>query len=141
MIAPEYREIDGKTFILTKFPATKGREIVTQYLATAIPNIGDYKLNEALMLKLMSFVGIPRENGQPPLMLTTDALVDNHVPNFETLLKIEYEMMRYNCDFFQNGRASTLLSGIAHKVPAWIIKTLTRLLQQLSETVKPPYMN
>lgn len=136
MIKPELTTIDGKQYILSKFPATKGREIITQYLATGLPKIGDYKHNEELMLKLMCYVGIPQQDSKPPLMLSNETLVNNHVDNFETLLKIELAMMEYNCSFFQDGRASIFLNGIAQKVPAWIIKTLTRLLQQLSVTAK-----
>lgn len=136
MLKPEIRDIDGKSYVLTRFPATKGREIVTQYLSTGLPKIGDYKTNEELMLKLMAYVGIPQADNRPPLMLINETLVNNHVDNFETLLKIELAMMEYNCSFFQNGRASDFLNGIAQKVPAWIIKTLTRLLQQLSATAK-----
>lgn len=66
MLEPIEKEIplpDGgtKTFILSKFPAIAGREIVTQYPTTGAPKIGDYKTNEALMLKLMAYVAVPIE--------------------------------------------------------------------------------
>jgi hypothetical protein len=134
-ISPIQKTIDEKTYILSKFPATKGREIVTQYVSTGLPKIGDYKRNEELMLKLMSYVGVIMQNNQT-MLLTNQELVDNHVPSWEALVKIEIAMMEYNCSFFQEGRALNFLESIAQRAPAWIIKTLTRLLRQLSATVK-----
>lgn len=140
MLEPKETEIDGKSFVLSKFPAVAGREIVTQYPLTGVPKIGEYKSNEAIMLKLMSFVGVPRENGAP-LMLTTQALVDNHVGSWETLAKLEIAMMEYNCSFFANGRASNLLNGFALKVQAWISETLTTLSERSSAPEKQPFTN
>lgn len=53
------------------------------------------------MLKLMAYVAIETPNG--PVMLVTPELVNNHVPDFETLLKIEWAMMEYNCSFSGTG--------------------------------------
>ena len=56
------------------------------------------------MLKLMCFVAVPIE-GTTPIRLMTRELVDNHAGDWETLVKIEKEMMEYNCSFFKEGRA------------------------------------
>lgn len=117
----------SKSYVLTKFPAIAGREIVTQYPTTGIPKVGEYKQNEEIMLKLMAFVGVRQENGTV-LMLTTRELVNNHCPDFETLMKLEWAMMEYNCSFFRNGVASGLLSNLSGKVQQLITKTLTDLL-------------
>lgn len=143
MIQPKETEIDGKIFILSKFPAIAGREIVTQYVASGIPKIGDYKRNEELMLKLMAYVGVPRAEG-PPLMLATPNLVNNHVlseDSWETLGKIEIAMMEYNCSFFRSGRISTFFDGIAQKIPVWISKIWTDLSARSLPTEKPPSTN
>lgn len=128
---------NDKTFIVSKFPAVAGREIVAKYPLSAMPKLGEYQVNEETMLKLMSYVGVPRDGGEP-LQLTTRALVDNHVPDWETLAKIELEMMGYNCSFFGNGRASNLFEGIAQKLPTLITKILTDSLQQLSAKSTQP---
>ncbi|HGO5420124.1 hypothetical protein [Klebsiella oxytoca] len=125
-----------KTFILSKFPAIAGREIVTQYPITGAPKIGEYKTNEALMLKLMAYVAIETPNG--PVMLVTPELVNNHVPDFETLLKIEWAMMEYNCSFFRNGSALRSLDSLKTRFLSSISKTLTELLAQLSGKASPP---
>jgi hypothetical protein len=136
MLEPIEKEINGKTFILSKFPAVAGREIVAKYPLSGMPKLGDYEVNEATMLKLMAFVGVPREGA--PLMLTTRALVDNHCGDWETLAKVEVAMMEYNVSFFGNGRASSFLQGIAQKLPALATKILTDSLQQLSAKTKQP---
>lgn len=142
MIEPKEIEIENpdktkSVFILSKFPAIQGREIIAKYPLSAMPKLGDYAVNEETMLKLMSFVAVPRENGEP-LRLTTRGLIDNHVKSWETLAKIEIAMMEYNCSFFGNGRASTFFEGIAQKAQALIFKTLTDLSGQSSQKEKRP---
>jgi len=141
LLEPIEKVIDGKTYILSKFPAVAGREILTQYPLSAAPKIGDYATNETMMLKIMCYVGVPMEVGIPTLMLNTKALIDNHVPNWETLLKIEWAMMEYNCSFFQNGRISTFLDECVQMLPRWITETLTPLLAQSLQTEKPRSKN
>lgn len=134
LLYPKEVEIGGKAFVLSKFPAIAGREIVTQYPLTAIPKVGEYKANETVMLKLMSYVGVP--NGDKPIMLTTRELVDNHVPDWETLAQLEVAMLEYNCSFFGDGRASTFFDAIALKVKAFLSQTLTDSLAQSSQAGK-----
>lgn len=114
----------SKAFILHKFPAIAGREIVSQYPLSAIPKLGDYKANEEYMLKLLSYVGVDIGTGTP-LQLNSRSLVDNHVPDFEALMRLEAAMLEYNCSFFQNGKVSSFLEIIAAKAQALISKTLT----------------
>ena len=140
MLHPKDIEINGKIYTISKFTAIEGREIVTQYLASGVPKLGDYKRNEELMLKLMKYVGVDNGNGGH-LMLTTSALVNNHVEDWEALTKVEMAMMEYNCSFFQNGRVSTFLNDAAQKAPQWISKILTALSERSSPTEKPPLTN
>jgi hypothetical protein len=136
MIEPKEIEIDGKKFILSKFPAIAGREIVARYTGSALPKLGDYKINEEIMHKMMSYVGIKLNEHSSPLMLVTPALIDNHTGNWETLGKLEIAMMEYNCSFFLSGRVSTFFQDIAQKIPESISKILIHLSQQLSQTEK-----
>lgn len=129
------RDGTTKTFILSKFPAVAGREIIAGYPLTAIPKISEYQQNEAIMRKLMAYVAVPREGGEP-IRLTTDALINNHCPDWECLARIEFEMIKRNSSFFGNGRASTFLQGIAQQARTLISKTLTDLSGQLSKVEK-----
>ena len=133
-------EIDGKIFIISKFPAVAGREIVANYSLSAIPKLGDYKVNEDMMRKLMCYVAIPNASGVP-LKMTTVALIDNHVGGWETLAKIEMAMMEYNCSFFQQGKISTFLDSLAEKLPSLITKILTGLSPQSLPAEKQPSAN
>ncbi len=124
---------DGTTkqYVISKFPAIAGREIVCKYPLSGMPKLGDYAVNEETMLKLMCYVAVPTESGS--LRLNTRALVDNHVASWETLGRLEVAMLEYNCSFFGNGRASTFLDGIAQKAQVSISKILMGLLAQLSQ--------
>ncbi len=143
LLEPVDREIElpnggTKTFILSKFPAVAGREIITQYPTSAAPKIGSYSLNEELMMKLMSYVALPMGEGVEPLRLTTTALINNHVPDFETLMKIEWAMMEYNCSFFTNGKLQGFLEVLTAKAQALILSTLTGFSESLSKKDSQP---
>lgn len=133
---------DGKTktFILSKFPAVTGREIITQYPTTAAPKVGDYNTNETLMLKLMTFVAIPIKDREP-IRLTSLELINNHIPSWETLIKIEWAMMQYNSSFLANGKIFDFLALMQVKGSEFLLKTLTSFVQSLSEQNKPPSGN
>jgi len=119
-------DMDGQklTFLLSRFDAVEGREILAKYPMSAIPKLGDYDENQATMLKLMSYVAIPMD-GMPPLRLSTRALINNHVHDAETLMKIEMAMLEYNCNFFQSGRISDFLGEFVQMILAKITATLT----------------
>ena len=138
MLEPKEVLIDSKTFVLSKFPAIQGREIVAKYPLSAMPKIGDYAVNEETMLKLMAFVAVPGVGGNGPLQLTTRALVDNHCGGWETLAKVEWAMMEYNVSFFGNGKASTFFEAIAEKAQAFLSQTLMGLSAQSSGRDKQP---
>lgn len=129
----------ARKYYLSKFPAIAGREIIAQYPLTALPKVGNYGANEAIMFKLMAYVGV--ELGDAIVPLSTPGLINNHVPEFETLAKIEIAMMDYNCSFFRDGRASTFLAELAQIFSKKVIETLTSLSGQLSPNDKPPSTN
>jgi hypothetical protein len=139
-LEPKEIEIDGKIFILSKFPAVAGREIVANYSLSSLPKVGDYEVNAQMMHKLMSYVGIQNSSGQP-LQLITTSLIDNHVGGWETLAKIEMAMMEYNCSFFQQGKISTFLDSVVEKLPSLITKILTGLSPQSLPAEKPRSAN
>jgi len=126
-LEPKELPLEGKVFVLTKFPATVGREIVLQYPTSALPKVGDYNTNETLMLKIMSYVGVQIDGRDEPQMLTSRQLVDNHCADAETLLRLEWAMMEHNFSFFGQGKMSGILEQVATRAVALIQKTLTDL--------------
>lgn len=141
MLEPLDKIIDGKAYVLSKIPAVEGREILTQYPISATPKIGDYKVNEVLMYKLLSHVGVRIETMPIPLMLTDKNLINNHVANAITLMKLEKEMLDYNFGFFFREKASNFLSVIDQKLPTWITKILMGLSEQSRKAKEQPSMN
>jgi hypothetical protein len=128
-------EIRDKVFILSKFPAIQGREIIAKYPVSNMPKVGEYAVSEEVMLKLMSFVAVDT-GGVEPLRLNTQALVNNHASDWETLAKIEWAMIEYNCSFFQNGRLSNFLRGFALTSLPKVLEMLTTLSAQSSQADK-----
>lgn len=146
MIMPKPLPLKGqdgtaRTYVLSKFDAIAGREIVAKYPVANLPKLGDYGVSEATMLKVMTFVGIQLEGRDEPLMLTTRDLVKNHVPDWEVLARLEWAMLEYNCSFFANGLNSVSLEGWMDKARPLISQILTALSAQSSEAGKPPSTN
>ncbi|EKC9955256.1 hypothetical protein OQO23_004137 [Salmonella enterica] len=139
----EFKAVDQdgneRTYIISKFPAIEGREIVCKYPVSAMPKVGDYAVNEETMLKLMSCVAVDI-NGTP-LRLTTRALVNNHCPDWEVLGRVEMAMMEYNVSFFAKGRSLLSSGGLKAKLLPLITKTLTVLSAQLSQKGGPRSTN
>lgn len=130
-------------FNIGKFPATAGREIITKYPVANMPKIGDYAISEETMLKLMSYVERVYDDGrpQPIIPLTSKILVDNHIPSWEVLAKLEVEAINYNCTFFRNGKALDFLKKSMSLAEPKIIEMLTALSGQLSQAKKPRSKN
>lgn len=91
-----------KTYILHKFSCIEGREILTQYPVTGMPKLGSYEENQKLMFRVLAKVSI-RLSDDSELYLSNRSLIENHIPDAETLLKIEFEMFKYNFNFFCSG--------------------------------------
>lgn len=128
---------EPRNYVLSKFPAVAGREIVAKYPTSNVPKLGDYGVSEETMLKLMAYVGVETQPGQV-LPLSTRALVDNHVPDWEVLARLEWAMLEYNCSFFGNGQTSDFFASIGAKAPQWISQMLTALSAQSSGAGKQP---
>lgn len=129
-----------RTYIISKFPAVAGREIVTKYPVSNIPKLGEYQQSEEVMLKLMAFTASVSPDGNQ-VALTTRALVDNHVPDWETLAKLEWSQLEYNTSFFGNGLNSDFFENFSQKAVTWISKTLIPLLATSLQAAKPPSKN
>lgn len=119
-------------FIISSMPAIDGRYVLSQYPLANMPKTGDYNVSKDAMLTMMRHVGKVMPNGET-LRLTSEALINNHVPDAEALIRLEIEMLKKNTSFFQTGSASGFLDYLLQKVgdslPS-IIKTLTDSLQQ-----------
>lgn len=134
LIKPEevtIKTMDGeeKTFIISRLPATVGREVLAKYPVANMPKLGDYEVSEEIMLKLFHYVAVPMDAGEP-LRLKSRDLINNHIPDAETLIKLEFAMMEHNTSFFGKGRGSSFLGSLISKYLPLITKTLMDSLPQ-----------
>ena len=153
MIKPKpytLEDMDGERVevILSRLPATVAREIGAIYPMANLPKIGDYKVSEDTMEKLMSYVGVyPKGDdgrviaGAEPMMLRSRALIDNHTHDGETLMKIEMAMLEYNFSFFRKGRISDFFGEFVQMLVQKIIETSTQSSGPSSIQEKQPSTN
>ncbi len=130
------------TFIISRLPATIGREILAKYPLSNAPKIGDYEVSKEAMLKMMAYVAVEKEGQEIYLKIST--LIDNHVPDGEALIRLELEMLKYNTSFFGNGGSQNflqyLLGKLSGSLPS-IIKTLMASLPSSSQPASPLSQN
>ena len=130
------------TFIISRLPATIGREILAKYPLSNAPKIGDYEVSKEAMLKMMAYVAVEKEGQE--IYLKTSTLIDNHVPYWEALIRLELEMLKYNTSFFGNGGSQNflqyLLGKLSGSLPS-IIKTLMASLPSSSQPASPLSQN
>ncbi|HAT1528713.1 MULTISPECIES: hypothetical protein [Morganella] len=140
----QIKDVDGieKTFVISRLPAVTGREILAKYPLSNAPKIGDYEVSKEAMLKMMAYVCAVSDGEEIPLK--TQTLIDNHVPDGESLIRLELEMLKYNTSFFGTGGNSGflpfLISKVGSSLPS-VIKTLMASLQSSSAKDSPPSPN
>ncbi|EOE1185116.1 hypothetical protein [Proteus mirabilis] len=130
------------TFIISRLPATIGREILAKYPLSNAPKIGDYEVSKEAMLKMMAYVAVEKEGQE--IYLKTSTLIDNHVPDGEALIRLELEMLKYNTSFFGNGGSQNFLQYLLGKLSGFlpsIIKTLMASLPSSSQPASPLSQN
>ena len=116
----EITNIDGKIlkFNISRLPAIVGREILAGYPSSLIPKVGDYKVNEALMIKLMSYVEGFNGNDEPVTLggVNNDHIINSYVTDTTTLMLIELEMFKYNFPFLKFEKSRGFLSSFVSKM-------------------------
>lgn len=134
----KYEEEELK-FNISKLPATVGREILSKYPVSNMPKLGDYNVSEETMLKLISYTERVYDDRTQPL--TNKTLIDNHIPSWEVLVKLEAFMLDYNCSFFDLGKVLNSLKEWKALAQPKNIKTLMDSLVRLSQAAEQPLEN
>ena len=137
---PIRKEFDGKEYIIYEMPCTVSREVISQYALANAPKIGNYELSEKLMLKVMKHVGVMLDNGYEQKLVNID-LINNHVPNALTLMKLEKEVIQYSNDFLADGEILNFLELVLKVADKKITEILTHLLGVSSEVEEQPLEN
>lgn len=124
------KDIDGieQTFIISRLNAMLGREVIAKYPLSSMPKIGDYETNKDTMLKLISHTQKVLPDGTK-ITLNSEALINNHITDGETLMKLEYEMLKYNISFLANGSIQKLMQRIKEALPNIATRILSQSLQ------------
>lgn len=140
--------VDGegqtRSVIISKFDAVEGLEIQLMFppslAMAAIPKVGgDFKIPLELIHKIMNYVAIDIKGQQ--LRLSTPQLINNHLGDWEALLKVIWEVMQYNSSFIRNGTLSDFLTGVVRNTLAKISETFTQSSASSSAPESPPSMN
>ena len=137
LIEPKEITVDGKTFVISKLPATVAIEVMERGGKAVIPKLGDFATLEEMMLKTISYVAI-RRTGLPDLQLDSKDLVNNHLPDWRTYLKVLEEIRGYNNLFLISGNSWDFLKAVIQMLPAKLVAMLTPVSPVSSTLDTPP---
>lgn len=140
LIDPINKEIQGKTFVISKVPVVQFREISVMYSMAFFKKFDDYKNNELTMLKLLSFAGVPMDDGKV-LMLSNEKIINSHITSLIMLTELEVMMIDHSIPDFQIGRIFSSFKDTALNFQQKATETLTGLSAQLSQKEKQPLKN
>lgn len=137
LLEPKTVEINGYKFIISKMPCTVAQEVIFKLPTGLIPLLSNFSQTEEVAFKMLSYCERVYEDGQPNIKLISKTIIDNHVPDFDTLIKLEQECLQYNYDFFNDGRVLDFLNkGLSH-VESRASGMLTDLLDKLLQAGAP----
>lgn len=88
-------------FTVHKFSPLDGRKIIAGYPLAVLGSSHTYASNEAAMYQLLFYCSVVVEGEEEPVHLTDPALINEHVPDWWTLVQLEYECLKYNCSFLE----------------------------------------
>ena len=130
-----------RRYRLSKIPYLDGaREVCSQYISTALPKVGDYQENQKLAEKMFRYIVAITDDGNE-IQLTTSALVNNHVPDFQTGIKLEAAMLEHNVGFSVAGKIQQFRKSWERDLSELIIRILIQFRDSLQQMDKPPSMS
>lgn len=132
-----------RKFILSKMNAWDGLEIMARWPTTlalsAIPKLGDWAAMQEIIQKVMNFVAVDI-NGKP-MLLTTQALIDNHTGDWKCLKDVLEAEVQYNNGFFPVETISNFFAAAYQIALQRISETLSQSSEQSSPTNRPASTN
>lgn len=116
-----------KTYSVHKFSPLDGREILAGYPLAILGKEHTYQNNAKAMRNLMRYCSILTGEGEgEQVHLVGDALINEHVPDWWTLVQLEYACLKYNCSFLEG-------TDLVSTVKTSMASMLTNLLQEQLE--------
>lgn len=141
LLEPKEIEINGYKFIISRMPCTVAQEVLINLPQGFIPILSEFSKYEQYIFKMLSYCERVYTDGRNNVPLISKAIIDNHVPDFNTLYKLEFECINYNYDFFADGRALDFLNKGVSLAKSNISEILTDLLDKLSARGVQPFGN
>lgn len=135
MLEPKNIEFNGKTYILSKFPAWEGAILMSRLPISMLPKIGEFPVYIECLAEVLSYVSVPMPSGDT-LALKSPEIINNHVGDWENTMKLFKATVEYNTSFLRDGGLSDFLNGItANSLPELIARTC-QIFLQLSSTAE-----
>ena len=133
-------DLDGveHAYQIGRFPAVEGLEIIAKVPSNLVSFSKQLPQLRGLVLQMCKFVEaeIPKDDGSThAVRLVTSDLIDNNVPDGQTLLHLCFEIMRHNTSFFGKGSQS-MLDFLGQKL-ADSLPRITQMFQGLLESSYP----
>lgn len=130
LLKPKEIEVKGCKFIISQMPCTVAQEVAFKLPPGLIPIMGNFTQAEDMYVKMLSYCERIYDDGRHVKLISKD-IIDNNLPDFETLLLLEKEVIEYNFGFFDTGKLLTLLNGLLSHVESRVSGILTDLLDKL----------
>lgn len=137
LLEPKQIDINGYKFIISKMPCTVAQEVILRLPSGLIPMLNNFDISQEMAFKMLSYCQRVHADGRSVPLISKE-IIDNQVPNFQTLLQLEQECMTYNYDFFANGKLLDFLSKGVSLVESKASAILTDLLDKLLLQEKQP---
>ena len=135
LLKPKQIEIKGVKFIISQLPCTVAQEIAVKLPPGVLPIVGNFTQAEEMYVKMLSYCERLYDDGRHVKLISKD-IIDNNVPDFETLLLLEREVIEYNYGFFDIEKVLSLLNGFLSRVESSSSKMLTDLLDKFLQAGK-----
>ena len=130
LLEPKEVTIKGCKFVISKMPCLAAQEVIIRIGSGIIPLINQYAISEDMVIKMLSCCQRVYED-KPNVPLISKDIINNHIPDFEVLIQLENECLKYNYDFFAQGRLLNFLNKGLSLAESKLSKILMDLLDKL----------
>ena len=130
LIQAKQVEINGYKFIISKMPCTVAQEVIFKLPTGLVPLISNFSQAEDMAYKMLGYCERVYTDGRANVPLISKVIIDNHVPDFNTLIQLENECLKYNYDFFESGKLLNFLKEGACLAESRVSEILTDLLDK-----------
>ena len=124
LLKPKQIEINGQEFVIGKFNAYDGEEIIGKLLIKAIDQLKDFTGFQEVCNKMLSYAAVRTEKGY--LRIINKSVGEGHIQDWETKLELQGQLTEYNCSFLPEGTVSNFLKTFRQESHTLIIETLAR---------------